>query len=487
MATFKACIKTDKKRKDGFYQVFIRVIHNRKTAYIATDKYVNGHGLYAGEVSDPYVLQFCMSKITRWTDKLNRVDIENWTVKEVTEYVRNDENDVSFSEYARKHIDRIYNMGQERNSRNYKWALDSIESFAATDNLLFSQMTSTFLNRWIMTLEQTKRAKQLYPICMRQVFKAALLELNDEERGVERIKFNPWAKVQIPKADTPTQLAISPEECREFFSAPIPPSKMASPLPELGRDIALMVLCLGGINTVDLYNMKREDYYDGVLHYNRAKTKRSRADNAYMEMRVPPILSSVFQKYMTTEGEWLFTFHDRHSSSDSFSANVNIGIHKICESMGMKKENYYCAYTFRHTWATIAQNDCNATLSEVGFGLNHASKNRVTRGYVKLDYSPAWILNEKVIELIFFTQKKGNRSEQKENVFERFSPKYMMRGEVFYKGAKIGKIEDTGFHNVDEMIGILYNYTDDVPDRAKLLFRITNIDKQQTAIYERPK
>ena len=55
----------------------------------------------------------------------------------------------------------------------------------------------------------------------------------------------------------------------------------------------MMVLCLGGINTVDLYNMQKENYYDGVLHYKRAKTRKHRSDEAYMEMRVPPILQPI--------------------------------------------------------------------------------------------------------------------------------------------------------------------------------------------------
>ena len=47
----------------------------------------------------------------------------------------------------------------------------------------------------------------------------------------------------------------------------------------------------------------------------------------------------------------------------------------------------YCVYTFRHTWGTIAQNDCDANLYEVAFGMNHSHGLKVTRGYVKIDYS----------------------------------------------------------------------------------------------------
>lgn len=89
-------------------------------------------------------------------------------------------------------------------------------------------------------------------------FKKAIIELNDEERGILRIKYNPWLKIIIPKSDNTLKRAISAEACREFFNRPLPQSKMVSPLPELGRDIALLSLCMGGINTIDLYELKRK-------------------------------------------------------------------------------------------------------------------------------------------------------------------------------------------------------------------------------------
>lgn len=72
----------------------------------------------------------------------------------------------------------------------------------------------------------------------------------------------------------------------------------------------------------------------------------------------PPILLPLFERYANTNSfdGHLFNFYQRHSSSDSFSANVNIGIRKICQAMGLEKEQYYCVYTFRHTWGTVAQN-----------------------------------------------------------------------------------------------------------------------------------
>lgn len=304
------------------------------------------------------------------------------------------------------------NEGHARNAKNYRLAVNHLERYIGTTRIMFPVLTSTVLTKWIDSLSLTNRAKEMYPTCVRQIFKKAIVELNDEERGVIRIKFNPWLKISIPKSDTTVQRAISAEACREFFNRPLPRTKMISSLPELGRDVALLSLCLGGINTVDIYELKKDNYHDGIIGYKRAKTKSSRKDEAYIEMRVEPFIQSTFDKYLSDNtDEYLFNFHQRYSNSDSFNANVNIGIRKICADMGMKKEDYYCYYTFRHTWATIAQNDCDANLYEVAFGMNHSHGLNVTRGYVKIDFSPAWELNARVIDFIFFSSKRSKQGK----------------------------------------------------------------------------
>ena len=79
----------------------------------------------------------------------------------------------------------------------------------------------------------------------------------------------------------------------------------------------MMVMCLAGMNTVDIYLLKKEDYKDGIIAYERAKTKNARNDNAYIEMRVPGILLPIFDKYMDkTSSPYLFDFHQRMSTSD---------------------------------------------------------------------------------------------------------------------------------------------------------------------------
>ena len=479
------------KRKDGFYPVYIRVIHHKKVAYIPTDKMVNDKGLSkSGEIEDPYVMQFCTNRIVEYMEVLNRVDTELWTVKDITDYLKSGYNDICFSDYARKHIDRMIDKGEQRNARNYELALHHMERFAGTTKVMFSHLTSNFVNRWIESLEQTHRAKEMYPICMRQVFKAAQVEMNDYDNGIIRIKTNPWVKVKIPKADRTEKLAITPEACREFFSFPLPDSKMKYPLMELGRDVAMMVLCLAGINTVDLFNLRKEDYHGGIIHYQRAKTKKFRADGAYMEMRVPPILLPLFEKYANKDAadDHLFVFSQRHTTNDSFCANVNGGIRQICRAMGMTKDEDYSAYTFRHTWGMVAQNDCGASISELAFAMNHSSGHKVTRGYIKIDFTPAWLLNEKVVDFIFFTDKPSVRERQEEEPHFRLSFRYQVHAEAYFQGKKLAELTDTGYNNVDDVIAKLAEQLpDDIPPRSMVMFKIENMDKGQTMVYQRMK
>ena len=493
MATFKAV--TRKMRSDGLYPVYIRVCHRTQKGYMNTGKLVSQKKVKkGGEITDTFVLEFCAREINRYTEICNRKDISKMTVSELISYLTEDKSEPCFSDYARNFIDKMINSGHERNAKNYKAALKSLELSAGTNKIMFSQLSSAVLRKWIESLIQTNRCKEQYPICMRQVFKSALLELNDEERGVIPIKFNPWLKVSIPKADKGPKRAISAEACREFFNRPLPSTKMISSLPELGRDVCLLSLCLGGMNTADIYNLQKTDYRNGVIGYKRAKTRHARKDEAYIEMRVEPFIQPTFDKYLADSSDpFLFTFHNRYKDIDSFNANVNSGLKKICADMGMNKEDWYCGYTFRHTWATIAQNDCGATIPDVAFGMNHSHGFAVTRGYMKPDFTPAWELNAKIIEFIFFTDKPSKQGkaldlEEPAGKLFRLSPKKMVYARAYYKGKVIGEVTDIGFGTIDDVIKRLVpSFPTDIPEGGAVQFRIQNLDSQSEAVYERTK
>lgn len=140
MSTFKAIVKA--RRKDGFYPVYIRVTHQTKLAYIVTDKLVNASGLSrTGEIEDPYVMQYCTRKIIEYVERLNKVDLEHWSVRDVVDYLKSGEADICFSDYARLHIDRMVDCYQLRTAQSYRQALGHMERFYGTNKIMFAQLT----------------------------------------------------------------------------------------------------------------------------------------------------------------------------------------------------------------------------------------------------------------------------------------------------------------------------------------------------------
>ena len=477
MATLKATVKS--KRKDGMYVVYIRFAHNRKVSYLRTSWMVNDKGLSRNkkDIIDPYVIQQTSKLIDQYYNTMNRIDTQDWTVKEIVDYIQKGKDGISFSMYARKHIEKMKARGQERTSRDYKWALYSLEKFAGDNEIMFSQLTYSFLSRWIDSISQTARSKNKYPINIRQIHKAAMLEYNDEERGILLIT-NPWPKITIPKEDTPNKRAISPNMLRRFFAVVPDFSRFTHPLQELGQDVALISFCMCGINSIDLFFAKKSQYHNGIFHYNRRKTSKSRSDNAYFEI-------ITFEKYMSKnmESPWLFDFQDRLSTSDSFNANVNAGISQICKKVS--PDFHASLYSFRHSWATIAQNGCGASLGDIDFALNHSTY-KMARVYTKIDYSPAWELNEKVIDYIFFSNEDINNHEDSGKSFERMSKYNLIRGEAFINGECVFVIEDSGYTNVEQVITkLLSSLPDEIERPTKVQIRITNLDKQQTQLYQR--
>ena len=143
---------------------------------------------------------------------------------------------------------------------------------------------------------------------MREVYKAARREFNDEERGILKLK-NPWSNVTIPRSDVPEKRAIPASKLRAFFNVVPDRSRFTNPLMEVGQDVALISFCMCGLNAVDIFNAKKEQYDGCIFHYERQKTRSVRSDRGYFEVRVPAFLKPTFEKYLSTDSNspWLFT------------------------------------------------------------------------------------------------------------------------------------------------------------------------------------
>lgn len=386
MATFKATVQ--KKRDDGMYLVYIRCTHNRKIAYIKTDMYISGKQIKKGDIKDFDVIAKCAIKIKEWNERLNREDIDNWNVKEVVDFITQGKEDISFSNYCIQFIDNMINEGRGKSASNYQCAIKSFElKFGQT--VAFQNLTSKMIMDWISTLSNTARAKSSYPKAIKAIFEAGCLEYNDYDRNLIRIPNQPFRSVKIPKADVPEKRAIDASIIRKILEY-----KTTTKRSELAQDVVRLMIYLVGINTVDLFYLTNENLKGDKLCYNRRKTMHGRSDKAYIEISINPDVRYIFEKYKGVES----LFDWGYKNEADFNKYVNMGLKKICSDLSIEPVD---TYTFRHSWATIAQNKCGASTELVAFCLNHSSAHKVTEGYIEKDFTPIDRMNNKVLDYIF--------------------------------------------------------------------------------------
>ena len=236
--------------------------------------------------------------------------------------------------------------------------------------------------------------------------------------------------------------------------------------------------------------MKKSAYYDGILHYERSKTRTRREDKAYFEIKVPDMLLPTFEKYLSNDkDEYLFKFHKLYDSDRNFVTCISFETRLICkEHFGREKGGKtYSTYTFRHTWATIAQNDLGVCFDDVAFGLNHVNKHKVTMGYVKPDFSRIWEINEKVVEKVFFTNEKSKRLEEHHlPVFDKVDETIELCADAYFMGEVVAHVEGKGYRDTDEIIDqLMDNVSDTVPKSCTIQIKVRNVTKDQTKYFER--
>jgi len=395
MAVFTPTIRTTK----DFNPVYIRISHNSKTDYIKTGMTIHKSGLRKGKITNSEILAICALLIKSYHDKINNVNVKTWTVQELRSYLENESVDISFTDFAKQFINRLINDDRTNSAYSYKRAVKSLNTYLKKDEIFFNELTSKVISGWIDSMRNTKRAKSMYPSLVKTIFKAGLLEYNDYDYNIIKIRVNPFVRVKIPKQHAGRKKSIETEIVNKILTANIvTPLTVEFPRKELAQAVAKLIFCLAGINAADLYDMNESALKKNwKLCYHRKKTRDRSDTGAYIEITVPEVIRPLFDQYKGVKGK-LFIFSKRYSDGIGFVKGVNMGLKQLCDDLQIEKVT---TYTFRHSWATIAQNECGASTEMVAFALNHAPLQKVTEGYIRKDYSPIDRLNQQVIDCVF--------------------------------------------------------------------------------------
>ena len=280
---------------------------------------------------------------------------------------------------------------------NYTAAIRSLKAFTGRESININELTSSFFvdyARYMKTAnsrshtKNTKpvgsRAVSLYTGIFRAIINKAKNEFNDEDHDIVVVKVNPFRKFKVPASPAPEKRALSKDKIIAIRNLVIPDENKRE---ILARDCFLLSFYLIGINSADLF--ENNSVIDGRLKYERKKTRTRRQDKALISVKVEPEAEIILSRY---------NFRKLYSSSNNFNRAINIGLKKIGKNI---KEPGLTFYAARHSWATIAANDCNIDKYTVHQALNHVDETmKVTDMYIRRDWSHLDRANRKVLDYI---------------------------------------------------------------------------------------
>lgn len=419
MATFKAVVEPHYKRADGTYNIRIRVTHKRRSKLLSTQYYVTADDMTRKlKIKNETFIDATNELIKKYRDACNRAGdkLNSMTVEQVVDIIQNNYDpsatfDLDFIDFGRSVATKLMNDGRVGNSRSYTVALNSLVRFVGRDKVNINEITAKFLQSYVDWInasparenrEKGGRAASLYLSCIRALHNMAKAEYNDEDMGVIRIPFSPFAKFKLPRVPQSRKRALSVEQIQKLISIPYRPRHGQEENEfnrfNLAKDVFLLSFGLVGMNSVDLFNCT--SYKSGRITYNRTKTKNRRADKAEISIKVESQIKALFEKYRDKTGERVFNFYQHYSNANTFNWNVNKLLKEIGKCIEVDDLELYAA---RHSWATIARNDAKTDMYTVHTALNHVDeKMKVTDIYIKKDNSIIDDANKSVLKLFDF-------------------------------------------------------------------------------------
>ncbi len=412
MATFKAEVYAHQRKKDGTYNIKIRVTHNGEKRYLATPYYIykedvtqktykikNQHYI---DLTDELIRKYRL-KCDIWGERLKTVNVDK-IVEIITSEDPGAKFDLDFIAYARKFVDKLIQENHEGNAKTYKVAINNLVKFVGRESISIHEINSKFVSDWIAWIKKQpapskkkkgERAQSSYPSCLRAIHNLAKAEFNDEDSGIIRIPLSPFKK--LPKVPASRKRALEINQVKKIASLEYTKiQQLGNNRFNLAKDVFLLSFALVGMNTVDLYEC--DTYKDGRITYQRKKTKNRREDKAEISIKVEPEIQKLVEKYRDPKGKRVFCFYHSYSSVDAFSAALNKGLKKIGKLIKVDDLEFYAA---RHSWATIARNDADVDKYTVHTALNHVDEEmKATDIYIKKSWDPIDRANRKVLDLV---------------------------------------------------------------------------------------
>lgn len=413
MTTFKTEIVKSEQKQDGTYNVKIRVTHKRKVRRYSTPMYATNKDVTrGGKIKNQIILDKCEDTIREWRKRINLLGTaaDSMDITEIMTLLTGPGQDEGIpmwpwmEAYAAK-------IPKENTRQNYTRAIKHLKAYIGMD-ITFQRLKARTIRNYIESYTMEKTATNL--IHIHKMYKEAMKQYNDDD--VTRIPSDPFVLIDLKVPKSSADRSVPADVIRRIYTMPdYSNNTSGTNTANFARDMFCLSFMLMGTNMADLYEIA--PMRNGVIRYERKKTRDMRLDRAAIEMDVHPLAQKIIKKYAGKD--LLLNLSAKYATVRTVQRSIQNGLKTIrmylmqcykaempelsvAEIQRRYRIDKLVYYSARHSWATIARNDLNIDKWTVHEGLNHVDNaTKVTDIYIKKDFSRINEANKKVIDYVF--------------------------------------------------------------------------------------
>lgn len=397
MATITPTILQNNQRQDGTWVVVFRLTHRRKSVYIKTSHLITESQLNKDRtIKQKFVITYLSDDINSLQRKISMLGLkaESYTASQLKEILTADGKEIDFMQFLDECFTEIQKTKKPNTVSTYRSTINHLKDYQGGRPLMSNEITSKYIKAFMEYVktphkivrytgpEKTNKTERtsnvvsgnsLYTVYFRfkKIFDMFKEKYNDDDLGIIRVPHNPFAKVPVPKMEATAKRSLKIEDIRKIRDyQPVNRSEM------IGKNMFMIMFMMCGINAVDLKNNLYQS--DGRLNYNRSKVESRRKDRGFISVAIP--------KEAKPYVDWYLSIKDNWSNSKNLILAINKGLKSIAINIGI--DQGISTYYARHSFATIARNDCKKHKEDVSIALNHTDRDTSTTDiYIAPDWS----------------------------------------------------------------------------------------------------
>lgn len=411
MATVNAVVYDHHKKKDGTYNVKIRIYHKGVRRLIDTSHYVSQKQLDTKfNIKDRFILNILDETLLKYRRVISEVTdkLDLFTADDLRDHLLGNEKEIDFIEFCDFYIDQLRKEGRNGSANNHRTVRNSLVDYFQKESAFIKEINTNMLNKYMLYLKSDRKLTRVNQLKkqvttariglsssglfnhlrdLKTLFNAAVKYYNNEDFGVYRIKHNPFKNLKVDLPPITRKRNISIEQFKTIRDCETKKGSRA----ELAKEFFMLSFYMCGMNAVDIYNIDSSKINGDRLEYNRCKTTKMRRDDAFISIKIIPEAETLFEKYINI-------LNEKYAAHTGLDEALSMGMKDLRLLTGIPELTFYWA---RHTFATLARNKCRLSINDVALALNHVdTDHKTTDIYIDKDWTIVDEVQERVVGLL---------------------------------------------------------------------------------------